>query len=55
MPTWIHGLLQAIIGRLLHESGYAAGAEVELRIIPDAHPKPDVIATEVASGAAVSD
>ncbi len=45
MPTWIHGLLQAIIGRLLHESGYTAGAEVELRIIPNAHPKPDVIAT----------
>ena len=45
MPTWIHGLMQAILGRLLHEAGYRAGAEVELRIIPNAHPKPDVIAT----------
>jgi Uma2 family endonuclease len=45
MPTWIHGLLQAILTRLLNEAGYSAGSEVELRIDPDAHPKPDVIAT----------
>ncbi len=45
MPTWIHGMLQMIIGQLLIEAGYAVGAEVELRIVPDAHPKPDVIAT----------
>ena len=45
MPTWIHGLLQGIIMGLLTESGYKAGSEVELRIDPDAHPKPDVIAT----------
>jgi len=44
-PTWIHGLLQGILIRLLAELGYSAGAEVELRIDPDAHPKPDVIAT----------
>ncbi len=44
-PTWIHGLLQGILMQLLTEAGYASGAEVELRIIPDAHPKPDVIAT----------
>ena len=43
--TWIHGLLQGIIGELLNEAGYTAGASVELRIIPDAHPKPDIIAT----------
>jgi Uma2 family endonuclease len=46
MPTWIHGLLQGIIMQLLSEAGYLAGAEVELRIVPDAHPKPDVIATK---------
>jgi Uma2 family endonuclease len=46
MPTWIHGLLQGIISRLLTEVGYAAGSEVELRIVPDAHPKPDVIGTK---------
>jgi Uma2 family endonuclease len=45
MPTWIHGLLQGILIRLLAESGYSAAAEVELRIDPAAHPKPDVIAT----------
>jgi Uma2 family endonuclease len=46
MPTWIHGLLQGIIMQLLSEAGYLAGAEVELRIVPDAHPKPDVIGTK---------
>jgi Uma2 family endonuclease len=45
MPTWIHGLLQILLGRLLNEAGYSAGSEVELRIDSDAHPKPDVIAT----------
>ena len=45
MPTWIHGLLQVIISQLLTEAGYLAGSEVELRIVPDAHPKPDVIGT----------
>src|SRR5437868_13553247 len=45
MPTWIHGLLQAIIMQLLGEAGYIAASEVELRIVGDAHQKPDVIAT----------
>lgn len=45
---WIHGLLQGIVGRLLNEAGYIAGPGVELRIVPDAHPKPDVIATKAA-------
>ena len=45
MPTWIHGLLQVIIAELLKDAGYVAGSEVELRIDPAAHPKPDVIAT----------
>ena len=43
--TWIHGLLQAIVGQLLTEAGYRAGSGVELRIEADARPKPDVIAT----------
>lgn len=46
MPTWIHGLLQRIVMELLTEAGYIAASEVELRIVPDAHPKPDVIATK---------
>ncbi|MGA8596943.1 MAG: Uma2 family endonuclease [Bryobacteraceae bacterium] len=46
MPTWIHGLLQRIVMELLTEAGYISGSEVELRIIPEAHPKPDVIGTK---------
>jgi len=45
MPTWIHGLLQRIVMELLTQAGYIAASAVELRIEPDAHPKPDVIAT----------
>ncbi len=45
MPTWTHGLLQGIIVELLNAAGYQAGSEVELRIVPEAHPKPDVLAT----------
>ncbi len=45
MPTWIHGLLQKIIMKLLDESGFKSGSEIELRIDPKARPKPDVIAT----------
>ena len=46
MPTWLHGILQRIVMELLTEAGYEAGSEVELRIDPDARPKPDVIATK---------
>jgi Uma2 family endonuclease len=45
MPTWVHGLLQTIIAQLLREAGLMAASEVELRIDPEAHPKPDVIAS----------
>src|SRR5205823_5790859 len=48
MRRWIHGLLQGIIMQLLGEAGYVAASEVELRIVGDAHPKPDVIATSGA-------
>ena len=48
MPTWIHGLLQGIIMQLLSDASYIAASEVELRIVGDAHPKPDVIATSSA-------
>jgi Uma2 family endonuclease len=46
MATWVHGILQRIVMELLTEAGYEAGSEVELRIVSDAHPKPDVIATK---------
>jgi Uma2 family endonuclease len=45
MPTWLHGLLQLVIGALLKEAGYKAGSEIKLRISPDFEPVPDVIAT----------
>ncbi|HEY6988045.1 MAG TPA: Uma2 family endonuclease [Bryobacteraceae bacterium] len=45
MPTWIHGLLQKIVMNLLGQAGYKAGSEVKLKIDPDFHPLPDVIAT----------
>jgi Uma2 family endonuclease len=44
MPTVIHGLLQSIIARLLSEAGFISASDVELRIEPEAHPRPDVIA-----------
>lgn len=44
MPTWLHGVLQAILIECLKRVGYRAGAEVELRIDPDWQPVPDVIA-----------
>jgi Uma2 family endonuclease len=47
-PTWIHGLLQRIVMELLGEAGYVAASDVELRIVAEAHPKPDVIATSSA-------
>ncbi len=45
LPTWIHGLLQIIIGELLASAGLLPASEVELRIVSQARPKPDVIAT----------
>ncbi len=45
MPTIIHGLLQGIIIELLRRRGFIAASEVELRIDPEIHPRPDVIAT----------
>jgi Uma2 family endonuclease len=44
-PTWIHGLLQKIVMKLLDDAGFKSGSEIELRIDAKAHPKPDVIAT----------
>ncbi|MBV9303326.1 MAG: Uma2 family endonuclease [Acidobacteriaceae bacterium] len=44
MPTWLHGLLQLILGDLFHKLGYAAGSEIDLRIDPNWQPRPDVTA-----------
>ncbi len=45
MPTWIHGLLQRILMELLSQAGFKAASEVKLKIDPNFHPVPDVIAT----------
>lgn len=48
MGSWIHGILQIIIGQLLREAGYISGSEVTLRLVPDYYPKPDIVATKAA-------
>ena len=45
MPTWLHSVLQRIIGEALQRAGYKSGSEVELRIDPQWEPVPDVIGT----------
>lgn len=45
LPTWLHSVLQRIIGEALRQAGYKSGSEVELRIDPEWEPVPDVIAT----------
>ncbi len=44
-PTWLHAVLQRIIGEALRRAGYKSGTEVELRIDPQWEPVPDVIGT----------
>jgi Uma2 family endonuclease len=44
-PTWLHAVLQRIIGEALQRAGYKSGSEVGLRIDPQWEPVPDVIAT----------
>jgi Uma2 family endonuclease len=44
MPTWLHSELQALLLGLLKQLGYYSAIELELRILPDWHPKPDVAA-----------
>ena len=44
MPTWLHGLLQLILGEVFHKLGYISGSEIDLRIDPNWQPRPDVTA-----------
>lgn len=46
MPTWLHGIIQGILQRLLSGVGYVAGTEVGLNLDPSYEPIPDVIAVE---------
>jgi Uma2 family endonuclease len=47
MPTWLHATLQILLTELLKQLGYYSAVELELRILPDWHPKPDVAAASV--------
>lgn len=44
MPTWFHSIVQQLIGGLLLKAGYISGSELELRIMRNWAPKPDVAA-----------
>lgn len=44
MPTWLHGLLQLILGEFFHKLGYISGSEIDLRVDPNWQPRPDVMA-----------
>lgn len=44
MPTWFHALVQGLMTRLLFDAGYISGSELELRIMQNWAPKPDVAA-----------
>lgn len=42
MPHWLHATLQELLSGLLRILGYYTAVELELRILPDFHPRPDV-------------
>ena len=42
VPTWLHGVLQLLLGQLLREAGYYSASELDLRIDPNWEPRPDV-------------
>jgi Uma2 family endonuclease len=46
MATWLHGLIQLIVGQLLKDIGYRSGSEVTLRLDNNYEPVPDVIAVD---------
>jgi Uma2 family endonuclease len=50
MPTFLHGLIQIILGRLLNGIGHVAASEVRLKLDPAYEPIPDVIAADGSIG-----
>lgn len=44
VPTSLRGTLQILLGMLLMQRGWKAGAEVKLKLSPYANPIPDVVA-----------
>lgn len=43
MPTWLHSVLQLVLGEFLKRAGYRSASELELRIDPNWQPVPDVV------------
>jgi Uma2 family endonuclease len=44
VPTWLHGLLQALFVDVLRRAGYKTAPEVDLRLSREIIPRPDVMA-----------
>lgn len=45
VPTWLHAMLQLLLGEIFYEQGYFSGSELDLRISPDFQPRPDIAAS----------
>jgi Uma2 family endonuclease len=46
MATWLHGIIQIVLGQMLNSIGYRSGSEVTLRLVKDYEPVADVIAAD---------
>jgi Uma2 family endonuclease len=44
MATYLHGIMQLVLGMLLLRRGWTAGSEVRLKLSGLAHPVPDLVA-----------
>ncbi|HZQ56313.1 MAG TPA: Uma2 family endonuclease [Bryobacteraceae bacterium] len=44
MPSWLHAVLQALLGDVFYRLGYFSGSELTLRVDPHWEPCPDVAA-----------
>lgn len=44
MPTWLHSVLQLVLGEMFRRLGYKTGSELELRIDPNWQPRPEIVA-----------
>jgi hypothetical protein len=44
MPTWLHAVLQALLGDVFYRLGYFSGSELTLRVDAQWEPRPDVAA-----------
>lgn len=45
VPTWLHAMLQLLLGEIFYEQGYFSGSELDLRISRDFQPRPDIAAS----------